>query len=103
MYWMLGEGLGDRLTAAELARFLGAAGASLARHLDRLVAEGDLDALDGEGERRYRLTARGAAEGARRFADEFAGMQFGGHGECNRPGCVCRRLGPQACLSRVER
>lgn len=103
MYWMLGEGIGDRVTAGDLARFLAADGALIAGHLDRLTDEGDLERLDDAGEeRRYRLTIRGAREGARRFADEFAGMQFGGHGECNRPGCSCLALGPEACISRVE-
>lgn len=102
MFWMLGEGLGDRITAPELARFLGAETGLIAAHLRRLVGGGDVEPVGNEvAEPRYRLTVRGAAEGARRFADEFAGMQFTGHGECNRPGCVCLQLGPQACASRV--
>jgi hypothetical protein len=103
MYWMLGEGLGDRVTAADLARFLAAEAGPIAAHLRRMADEGDLEVVGGEGAgRRYKLTVYGAREGGRRFADEFAGMQFGGHGECNRPGCACLELGPEACVSRVE-
>lgn len=102
LYWMLGEGIGDRVTAGDLARFLAADRSAIAGHLERLMEDGDLERAEERGdERRYRLTVHGAREGARRFADEFAGMQFGGHGECNRPGCACLELGPEACVSRV--
>ena len=96
MYWYRGEGLGESVAPRDLVVFLGADEATVATHLDLLVADGFADE---EMPGQFRLTPRGIAEGGRRFADEFAGLTGQAHGECNNPGCACHTLGPQACTS----
>ena len=95
MYWFRGEGLGETVAPDDLVVFLGAESDIARRHLDELVQEGYAE-MDGE---RYTLTARGAQEGGRRFADEFAGLTGQAHGECNNPNCSCHTLGPEFCAS----
>ena len=102
MYWMRGERLGDAVSAAELRVFLGDDTPVLADDLAALAGDGLIEPVEGE-DGRFRLTRRGVEEGGRRFADSFADLQRPGHGECNRPGCLCRRLGPQACVTFAER
>lgn len=95
MYWLQGEGLADAPGVPELRRFLDDhAAADLAADLERLAAAG---LLEPAGQGRYRLTAPGREEGARRFADEFAGYLRQGHGACSDPTCDCHELGPEAC------
>lgn len=98
MYWMLGEGLGDTPTPAEVGRLLATDTPIVASHLERMVTIGDVDPMPAG---RFKLTVQGVREGRRRFADEFEGMQFAGHAECNRPGCSCLELGPEACIGRA--
>ena len=86
LYWMRGEGFGDKVGLADLQRFLDAAPEILASNLTQLSKNGLLD-LDEEG--KYRLTGVGGKEGGRRFADEFDGMLTQGHYECNDPDCDC--------------
>lgn len=100
MYWMRGESLLDDVAPADLRRFLtppgeGAAGRLLEGDLESLA---DAALLERTADGRYRLTDRGAAEGGRRFADEFEGMTRQGHGACNDPACDCHELGPEACI-----
>ena len=98
MFRMLSEGLGDSPSPAEVGRFLAADPPLVAVHMQRMVALGDVENL---APGRFKLTVQGVREGRRRFADEFEGMQFGGHAECNRPGCSCLELGPEACIGRA--
>ena len=98
MYWLRGERLGDSAGTADLCVFLGDEIPVLEGDLAALVADGLLEPAAG---RRFRLTERGVKEGGRRFADSFEHFQRPGHGECNRPGCVCRRFGPEACATYV--
>lgn len=100
MYWLRGEGLGDRVTPADLAKFLNAETDLIGQHLERLVGEGYVARLDGEPPA-YQLTDLGVKEGGRRFADEFAGLTGQAHGECNNPSCACQTLGPEACEART--
>ncbi len=98
MYWMLGEGFGESPTPAEVGRLLAVEASLVSGHMKRMVAMGDLE-VSSRG--RFKLTVQGVREGRRRFADEFEGMQFAGHAECNRPGCSCLELGPEACIGRA--
>ena len=98
MYWMLGEGLGDTPSPADVGRLLAAEPPMVAAHLERMVTIGDVDPMPAG---RFKLTVQGVREGRRRFADEFEGMQFAGHAECNRPCCSCLELGPEACIGRA--
>ncbi len=98
MYWMLGEGLGDTPSPAEVGRLLAADPAMVCSHMERMVPIGDVEVFSPG---RFKLTVQGVREGRRRFADEFEGMQFAGHAECNRPGCSCLELGPEACIGRT--
>lgn len=105
MYWMRGERLGEEVAPADLCVFLGDTAEVLADDLAALAADGLVEPCApgadeiGADAGRFRLTAAGVKEGGRRFADSFAEMQPPGHGECNRPGCVCRLFGPDACVA----
>jgi hypothetical protein len=98
MYWMRGERLGDAVSADDLRVFLGDEVATLEEDLAILAADGLVEPADLDDER-YRLTRAGVTEGGRRFADDFADFQRPGHGACDRPGCVCRQFGPEACVA----
>lgn len=102
MYWLRGEQLGDAVTPADLRVFLGDDPATLADDLAILAQAGLIEPAGPEGVR-FRLTRSGVEEGGRRFADDFADMQRPGHGECNRPGCVCHQFGPEACATFADR
>lgn len=86
MYWMRGEGFGEKVTVAELKKFLDASEEILVANLSQLSKNGlvNFDISDA-----YELTATGVKEGGRRFADEFDGMLKQGHYECNDPDCDC--------------
>lgn len=85
MFWLQGEGFGDRVDPSLLERFLGVEAAVGIRYLDRLVGD-DLLARDADGH--YGLTDDGHRLGARVFADEFADLTKPAHGECG-PDCWC--------------
>jgi len=86
MYWMRGEGFGEKITVAELKKFLDASEEILVANLSQLQKNAlvNFDISDA-----YELTATGVKEGGRRFADEFDGMLKQGHYECNDPDCDC--------------
>ncbi|CAA9539461.1 MAG: hypothetical protein AVDCRST_MAG73-1771 [uncultured Thermomicrobiales bacterium] len=96
LYWLRGEGLGERVAPNEVTTFLGAEPDEIRHRLESLVDEGYVEVVENEAGR-YRLTDWGAKEGGRRFADEFAGLTGQAHGECNNPDCSCQTLGPGAC------
>jgi len=98
MYWLRGERLAHAVSAADLTRWVGLSAAGVGPLLARMTAAGWVQAVAGEaGETpRYELTASGAREGGRRFADEFADMTRAGHGECSDPDCECQRTGNAA-------
>ena len=86
MYWMRGEGFGEKISVAQLKKFLTTTDEILAANLSQLAKNGlvNFDLSDA-----YELTATGVKEGGRRFADEFDGMLKPGHYECNDPDCDC--------------
>ncbi len=86
MYWMRGEGFGEKITIAQLKKFLDASDNVLAANLSQLAKHGlvNFDISDF-----YELTETGIKEGGRRFADEFDGMLKQGHYECDDPNCDC--------------
>ena len=86
MYWMRGEGFGEKITVAELKKFLDAPDETLVANLAEL-AKKKLVVFDVSDF--YELTETGVKEGGRRFADEFDGMLKPGHYECNDPDCDC--------------
>lgn len=92
LYWLRGEGIMPDAAAGDLGGFLVAEPALLARHLERLAAEGYLLREDAGVVPRYRLSDRGGREGGRVFADDFAELTGAAHGECG-PGCSCHRHG----------
>ena len=98
MYWIGSEGFGDTPTPEELARFLAVPAATLVPYLERFAREGYL-APSGEG---YRLTERGAEEGKRGFAEEFAGLTGQAHGECDDD-CWCHESPEEAARCLEER
>ena len=86
IYWMRGEGFGEKASIPDLQRFLDASDEILAANLTQLGKNGLVE-LDETG--KYELTASGVKEGGRRFADEFDGMLKQGHYECDDPDCDC--------------
>ena len=86
MYWMRGEGFGEKITVAELKKFLDASDDILAANLSQLAKHGLVNFDFSEA---YELTETGVKEGGRRFADEFDGMLKQGHYECDDPNCDC--------------
>ncbi len=86
MYWMRGEGFGEKITVLQLKKFLDAPDETLVANLAEL-AKKKLVVFDVADF--YELTETGVKEGGRRFADEFDGMHKPGHYECNDPDCDC--------------
>lgn len=85
MYWLLGEGFADQVTASDLRRFLDADLTMLAHYLEELAARG-LVSRTGDT---YALTEIGGAEAQHRFVDEFRPLLGKtGHGECSDD-CWC--------------
>jgi hypothetical protein len=84
MYWMRSEGLTDAPPTPDLARFLIVPEATLAPFLERFRADGLIES-SGDG---WALTPSGEQAGKRAFADEFADMTGGTHGECDE-NCWC--------------
>ena len=86
MYWMRGEGFGEKINLVQLKKFLDTSDAILAANLSQLAKHGlvNFDISDA-----YELTETGVKEGGRRFADEFDGMLKQGHYECDDPNCDC--------------
>ena len=86
MYWMRGEGFGEKITIPQLKKFLDAGEEVLTANLSQLEKHG---LVNSDFSDIYELTETGVKEGGRRFADEFDGMLKQGHYECNDPDCDC--------------
>jgi hypothetical protein len=89
MYWMLGEGLGNQASIADLCKFLDAPDELLESAVRQLSASSLLRVMTPGA---YQLTEMGVIEGRRRFVDEFEGMLNQGHYECNDPDCDCHSV-----------
>ncbi len=87
MYWMRGEGFGERINIAQLQKFLDTTEDILLANLSELEKK---DLIVSDFLELYELTATGIKEGGRRFADEFEGMTKQGHYECDDPNCDCQ-------------
>ena len=97
MYWMHAEGIASEPAAEELGRFLGVAVPKLTPYLESFADEGLLERADSGG---YRLGDEGERIGKRTFADEFAGLTGGSHGEC-ADDCWCHDS-PEAAAECLE-
>lgn len=97
MFWLEGEGLGSRIDAETLDRFLGGESEIALLHLDRLVRDGYLERDRANG---FRLAPRGRQEGGRLFAEEFASLTRPTHGECGDD-CWCRQAPEEAAACRT--
>ena len=98
MYWLRGENIAPDVAPQELARWVAVDAAQIESLLERLVVSKLLEYVP-DREMRYRLTSAGAAEGGRRFADEFADLTKPGHYECADPNCECKQTGnPADCV-----
>ncbi|CAN5678157.1 hypothetical protein BH24ACI3_BH24ACI3_05570 [soil metagenome] len=86
MYWMRGEGFGEKITIPQLKKFLDAGEEILTANLSQLEKHG---LVNSDFSDTYELTEPGVKEGGRRFADEFDGMLKQGHYECDDPDCDC--------------
>lgn len=87
MYWMRGEGFGERINIAQLQKFLDTSEEILAANLSELEKK---SFITSDFSDLYELTDTGIKEGGRRFADEFEGMTKQGHYECDDPNCDCQ-------------
>src|SRR5437660_10950840 len=76
MFWLKGEGLGERANWPMIERFLGVEGRIGRAYLDRLVEEGFRTIEDGP----FMLTSKGIGEGGRIFSEEFADLTGPGNG-----------------------
>ena len=88
LYWMQGEGFGERLPARQILSFLNTNADNLNFHLEKLTGEGFLEMHEGTASDNmlFGLSDRGRKEAGRRFAEAFQGLQKAGHGECG-PDC----------------
>lgn len=85
MYWILGEGFSDKVSASDLRRFLEADPGLIEQNLGYLQRDGLLAKI-GES---YALTEAGKEDAKRRFVDEFRPfLGKTGHGECSDD-CWC--------------
>jgi hypothetical protein len=98
MFWLRGEGLGERVNWRTIERFLGVAVRIGSAYLDRLVEEGFLTT---EGDW-FMLTPKGVEEGGRIFSEEFADLTRPGHGQCG-PDCWCHSSPDEAEACLAER
>jgi hypothetical protein len=97
-YWYQGEGFGNAITARDLQPFLVTDEQVLQDHLEHMVTDGYLERESSAVGLRYVFTPYGAKEGARRFADEFAGLTGQAHGDCP-PNCPhCKDLPRDQCV-----
>jgi hypothetical protein len=85
MYWMRGEGIATRVSAAQLADFLIADREVLTCQLRDLAADGYITGYEAG----YELTDLGVSEGGRSFQDEFGDLTRPAHYECGH-GCWCQ-------------
>lgn len=99
MFWLQGEGFGQRIDPRLLERFLGVDSEIGISYLDRMVQEGFLRRT---ADARYELTSRGHSEGARIFGEEFADLTKPSHGECG-PDCWCHASAEEAEACHQER
>lgn len=96
IYWYQGEGFGATVAPCDIQPFLTLAAPVVAAQLERLVGEGYLTRVGDTPA--YVFTPYGEREGARRFADEFAGLTGQAHGDCP-PNCpYCKDLPPDQCV-----
>lgn len=86
LYWMQGEGLGNKATAPQILPFLNTSEENIIYHLQKLSTEGFLDSEETNENTRFSLSETGKNEGGKHFAEAFQGMQKAGHGECG-PDC----------------
>ena len=98
MFWLKGEGLGERANWPMIERFLGVEVRIGRAYLDRLVEEGFLTIEDDW----FMLTSKGIEEGGRIFSEEFADLTRPGHGECG-PDCWCHSSPDEAEACMAER
>lgn len=98
MYWLRGEGLGDKVDAALLERFLGVEAEIGVGYLDQLVDEGYLVRADAG----YMLSETGLAEGGAEFASSFGDLTRSAHGECSAD-CWCHNSVEEAIACAAER
>lgn len=100
MFWLRGEGLGEEADEVQLGNFLPDAPQAIADVLRLMENDGLMVRTPSDN---FQLSTAGAAEGGKRFAEEFAdaGINAGGHGTC-APGCDCELHGHEWCEHRHE-
>lgn len=98
MFWLKGEGLGDRVDWNVLERFLDVEADTVRGYLFKLVTEGYVE-QKGDW---FELTPKGLEDGKQFFADEFADLTRPAHGECG-PDCWCHASADEADACLAER
>jgi len=98
MFWLNGEGLGERANWRTLERFFGPESPIGSAYLDRLVDEGFLAKEDGL----FKLTDKGVNDGSHVFSEQFADLTRPAPGACG-PECWCRLSADEAEACLAER
>jgi hypothetical protein len=98
MFWLKGEGLGERASWRTLERFFGGESPIGTAYLYRLVDDGFLATEEGW----FVLTEKGVEEGSRIFSKQFADLTRPAHGECG-PDCWCHLSPDEAATCLAER
>jgi len=88
MYWMDGEGLGSKISVAQVLNFINTNSENLLFHINKLL---DQDLIEAEQtsitlNSLVSLSKIGKTEAGKHFAEAFQGLQKAGHGECG-PDC----------------
>jgi len=86
MYWMQGEGLGEKFAPTAIQPLINTNMENLRHHMKKLCAEGYLEMEEQKNGGMFKLSSFGKKEAGRRFSEAFQGMQKAGHGECG-PDC----------------
>ena len=99
MFWIQGEGFGDKISPEELERFLGVDAEVGIQFLDKLVEE---RLLNRTPEGLFEFTEEGRRHGARVFGEEFADLTKPCHGDCGAA-CWCHASPEEAEACAAER
>lgn len=88
MYWMDGEGFGERVPVSQVLALLDTNEENLVFHLQKMLEDQVIESDSPEISKssQIRLSSSSKKEAGRRFATAFQGYQKAGHGECG-PDC----------------
>lgn len=88
MYWMDGEGLGSKISVAQIFNFINTNSDNLLFHINKLYDQSLIETEQNSIglNSLVSLSKIGKTEAGKHFAEAFQGLQKAGHGECG-PDC----------------